>query len=93
MRPRSSLFLPWFNSESCPEVLDVLVMDGCYRWCGWGETWAMAGDVGRDVSLTKVWPCDKRRAWTVGVGRKCLRSAFLAVVGAVFSCLAPFFQI
>lgn len=48
---------------------------------------------GRDVSLTSVWPCDKRRAWTVGVGRKCLRSAFLAAVGALFSCLAPFFQI
>lgn len=64
-----------------PRDLDVLVMDGRYRWCGWGETWAVVGNVGRDVSLTRAWLCDKRRAWTIGVGRKCLWSAFLAVAG------------
>jgi len=44
--------------------------------------WAAVGDVGRDVSLTRAWLCDERGAWTVGVGRKCLRSAFPAVAGS-----------
>ena len=70
MHPRAGCSSHALTVSPVPRDRDVLVTGGRCRWCGWGETWAAAGDVGRDVSLTRAWLCDERGVWTVGVDRR-----------------------